>query len=110
MSYTKYPGEANNFEVYANGLKTKVEDTITGLHMARRTLVNNESKDLIVSKGTETIVNVIARIEKMKSAIKSDIKTVHSIANTLEQEELARRAAQARLKELEQEKQVNENA
>ena len=105
MAYTDYPNQADRFEVAANNLKIKVDNTITGLNSANRFLANDGNKDLVVVRTSETIVNVISRIEKMQNAIKSDIKEVHDIANDLEQEEIARRAAQARLKQLELEKQ-----
>ena len=86
MSYTSYPQEAINFASKANGLKERTDDAINGLNEAKGNLSACNNKDLVVTRSIETIENVIKRINKMGNTITSDISTVNTIANELENE------------------------
>ena len=90
MSLTKYPKEAENFKNSANGLVNNIQETITGLNDVNEILSLCDSKDLIVSRSSESITGVINRINKMGEAILTDIDLVKRIANDLENEEKLR--------------------
>ncbi len=87
MSYTNYPDEAKEFTTNANKLKEYVDNTITGLNETGSILSSCSTKDLLVSKSTEALNDILSMITIIPPAITSDIDKVNRIANDLENEE-----------------------
>ena len=107
MSYTRYPAEASSFATAASVLKVKVDNNVRNLNESSNILSSCNKGDLIITRSSESITNIMEKVKRMSNAITTDISIVKEIANKLENEAKLRAMKEDKEKEIKELRNTN---